>query len=138
MSAPSDHELPLTERAGTPPQGLSADELLIRTLVDSFYEAIRADAMLGPIFNANVKDWSVHLNKMYDFWSSMVLRSGRYSGRPIVAHLKLDGLTHEHFDHWLSLWRATVTRIAPPAARGPFIRAAENMAANMRASILGD
>lgn len=138
MTSSGDFELPLTEQPDAAPAALSADEQLVRRLVDSFYETIRADAMLGPIFAANVKDWSLHLPKMYNFWSSMVLRSGRYSGRPIQVHMKLDSLTHEHFDHWLALWRETVTRIAPPAAQAPFINAAERMALNMRGSIIGD
>lgn len=144
MPARDDHELPLTEQRAAssppPPQQpeLSADELLIRRLVGSFYESIRADAVLGPVFAANVKDWSQHLPKMEDFWSSMVLRSGRYSGRPIQAHMRLDGLTPAMFDRWLALWRETVNAIAPPAARAPFINAAERMAANMRGAIIGE
>jgi hemoglobin len=133
-------ELPLTERAGegrASGEGQSEDEALIRRLVDSFYGSIRRDVALGPIFEANVDDWPRHLAKMYDFWSSMVLRTGRYSGRPIQAHMKLDGLTPELFERWLLLWRETVESIAPPPARAPFINAAERMAANMRASILG-
>lgn len=141
MTTRPDHELPLTESPGAHPPNLSADELLIRRLVDSFYESIRADAVLGPIFAANVKDWSVHLPKMYDFWSSMVLRSGRYSGRPIQAHMKFDGLTPAMFVRWLALWRETVNTVVPPnppSARASFINAAQRMAANMRASIIGE
>jgi len=137
MDSERDHELPLTERPGARAEGLGADELLIRRLVDSFYGQVRADPLLGPIFESNVSDWSVHLPKMYDFWSSLVLRTGRYSGRPIREHLKLEGLGAEHFERWLALWRATVMAEAPPAARAAFIQGAERMAANMRAAILG-
>lgn len=139
MTRREDYELPLTERGGMPEE--SADERLIRTLVDTFYESVRGDALLGPVFAANVEDWSVHLPKMYDFWSSMVLRSGRYSGRPIQAHLRLEGLTAEHFERWLGLWRRTVEAVVPaepPSARAAFINAAERMAMNMRGAIIGD
>jgi hemoglobin len=140
MTSPDSH-LPLTEPPGAHPPELSADEQLIRRLVDAFYTAIRADPELGPIFAANVSDWSLHLPKMYDFWSSMVLRTGRYSGRPIQAHLKLDGLTTAHFARWLNLWRKTVNEIvpaSPPSTRAAFINAAERMAANMHGAIIGE
>lgn len=139
MSARDDRELPLTERPAPPPSDLSADDQLIRTLVAAFYGSIRTDPLLGPIFAAHVTDWPAHLAKMEDFWSSMVLRTGRYSGRPIQAHMKLEGLTTEHFDRWLALWRDTVHRLVPqPPARAAFLNAAHRMAANMHAAIIGD
>jgi hemoglobin len=90
---------------------------MIRTLVDTFYEGVRDDPMLGPIFARHVADWSLHLPKMYDFWSTVVLRTGRYAGRPLDAHQRLPGLTAAHFARWLDLWRHTVARVVPEAAR---------------------
>ncbi len=146
MNVPDrEHPLPLTEHRETQrtidhaaAASISDDEALIRRVVDSFYRSIRTDDILGPIFAAKIDDWSKHLPKMYDFWSSIVLRSGRYSGRPIMAHLKLEGITPAHFERWLGLWRETVEREAPPGAQRAFINAAERMAANMRAAMLGD
>ena len=132
----ADHELPLTE--GGERLALSEDEALIRRLVDAFYERVREDELLGPVFDAHVQDWSRHLAKMYDFWSSMVLRTGRYSGRPIMAHMKIEGLTGRHFERWLALWGETVERIAPAAARAPFIDAAERMGKAMREQVVGE
>ena len=60
---------------------LSDDE--IRHLVDSFYAKIRADSELGPIFDRAIPgDWGPHLATMHDFWSSIMLTSGRYQGQP--------------------------------------------------------
>lgn len=125
------HELPLTEAAPTATPAVSGDEALIRQLVNTFYERIRHDAVLGPIFMAHVADWSLHLPKMYDFWSSVVLGTRRYAGRPIDAHRRLPNLAPSHFDRWLNLWRQTVAELVPPAAQRAFIRPAENMAAAM-------
>ncbi len=46
---------------------------------------------------------------MCAFWSSVLLMTGRYAGKPMVAHIRLDRLEAAHFRHWLSLFEATVT-----------------------------
>jgi len=132
----TDHQLPLTAPSRPAAPVLSADEAMIRTLVDAFYNEVRDDPMLGPIFAGHIADWSLHLPKMYDFWSTVVLRSGRYAGRPLEAHERLPGLTAAHFARWLDLWRRTVERVVPEAARAAFTVPAERMAANMRAALL--
>ena len=76
--------------------GLTAGvtEPMIRTLVDAFYAKVRSDAVLGPIFNARIHDWDEHLAKLADFWSSIVMMSGRYKGRPASV-----GAPHGHDDN---------------------------------------
>ena len=120
-----------------PPPGaqLGVDEAMIHALVHAFYDRIRADAMLGPIFSAQITDWEPHLAKMCDFWSSVVLMTKRYDGRPVPAHLKIPGLDHHHFEHWLSLFRQTAREIAPPDAAALFIDRAERIAQSLRLSI---
>ena len=60
----------------------------IRRLVDAFYVKVRADPELAPIFDRAIPgDWGPHLTKMYAFWSSMMLTSGRYKGNPVAIHL---------------------------------------------------
>lgn len=125
----SGRQLPLTAPSRPTAPVASADEAMIRTLVDTFYEGVRDDPVLGPIFGRHIADWSLHLPKMYDFWSTVVLRSGRYTGRPLEAHERLPGLTEAHFARWLDLWRRTVERVVPEAARAAFTVPAERMAA---------
>lgn len=134
---PNSHQaarwLSLTEPASAPGVG-AVTEADIRELVDSFYRVVRDDAVLGPIFDRHIKDWSLHLPRMYDFWSTVVLRTGRYAGRPIEAHAMIPDLTLAHFERWLSLWEATVTRVLAvytPPAREAFIASAQRMAASM-------
>ena len=75
----------------------------ILNLIKAFYVDTRQHAVLGPIFNAQIKDWPAHLDKIADFWA---LQSGgptRYRGGFAGAHISL-GLDAEHFQHWLGLW----------------------------------
>ena len=65
------------------------DEAMIERLVRGFYARVRADAVLGPIFEARIKDWEPHLARMCAFWSSVALMTGRYHGTPMVKHLPL-------------------------------------------------
>jgi len=88
------------------------DAALISDLVDQFYAHIRLDPMLGPIFNAEIGDeWDAHLDKLKSFWRSVMLQEGSYSGRPMPVHMKLKGLTPEHFQRWLGLFRQTIGEI---------------------------
>jgi hemoglobin len=83
-------------------------ETELATLVDRFYAKVRADAVLGPVFNRAVADWPEHLDKLTAFWSSVMLTSGRYKGNPMAAHLKhLPDIEPVMFDRWLALWRET-------------------------------
>lgn len=91
------------------------DEAGLAGLVDAFYARVRSDAQLGPIFNDAVHDWPEHLEKLKDFWSSVMLASGRYKGQPVPAHLRhKDKLTAELFQRWLTLWAQTTEELMPP------------------------
>lgn len=80
----------------------------VRYLVDSFYQRVRADELLAPIFEAVVQGrWPQHLATMYDFWSGLLLGTGRYRGRPFPKHLALP-IDTQHFRRWLALFVTTV------------------------------
>lgn len=128
-------ELPLSEARGAAGE-LGVDEGTIRRLVDSFYAVVRDDDLLGPIFARHVKDWSAHLPKMYDFWSTVVLRTGRYAGRPVEAHERIPGIGAAHFTRWLELWGRTVSEVVPAGARGAFTVSADRMARAMLAQLV--
>ena len=86
-------------------------------LVSRFYAKVRRDPMIGPVFNGAIHDWDEHLARLTDFWSSVMLTSGRYKGRPLPAHIKHgDAITPEAFDRWLALWRETTEEVMPPLA----------------------
>nr|WP_314444060.1 group III truncated hemoglobin [uncultured Sphingomonas sp.] len=80
----------------------------IARLVPEFYERVRRDELLGPIFDGAIKDWPHHIAKLQDFWSSVMLTSGRYKGQPMVAHVRHEQqMSKEAFARWLALWAQT-------------------------------
>jgi len=112
------------------PRDLS--EPLIERLVHEFYGRVRADAVLGPIFEARLAGrWDVHLAKMVDFWSSIALKTGRYEGRPHAAHHGL-GLDPAHFERWLRLFEATVRDLFDGAAAAFLIDRAHRIADSLQ------
>ncbi len=87
----------------------------IRALVFAFYDAVRADERLGPVFEARLAGrWPSHLEKMCDFWSSVLLATGRFVGDPVTSHARLPGIVPDHFDRWIELFRDTAARTLPP------------------------
>ncbi|MEO7175682.1 MAG: group III truncated hemoglobin, partial [Saprospiraceae bacterium] len=82
----------------------------VQLLVHSFYDKIRLDAMLGPIFNSIIEDrWPEHLDRMVRFWQTVLLDEHTYSGSPFMKHAQLP-VGKEHFDQWLSLFFETVDK----------------------------
>ena len=80
----------------------------IKKMVNEFYEKVRIDDLIGPIFNRIIQDnWPVHLEKMYRFWQTVLLNERTYSGQPFMPHAKLP-VEKRHFDRWLELFRKTV------------------------------
>src|SRR6185312_1619345 len=103
--------------------GLDAgiDEAMIGELVDRFYDAVRRDEILGPVFNARVENWDDHLTKLRAFWSSVALMTGRYKGRPMPVHTAISEISDAHFERWLSLFAETAKNVCPPAAAALFV-----------------
>lgn len=103
----------------------------ITALVHQFYARIRQHPNLGPIFNAHIDDWPEHLDKLVDFWSSILLRTGRFSGAPMPKHIALPGLSAELFGQWLTLWRSTAAEQANAAMAEQAVTAAERIAQSL-------
>lgn len=111
------------------------DEDVLRCLVHGFYECVREDAVLGPIFAARISDWPPHLDRMVAFWSSVALMTGRYHGRPVPAHTPLP-IDAAHFDRWLGLFRDTAHDVCTPAGAAHVIERAERIARSLRMAVL--
>jgi hemoglobin len=124
--------LATTEGPGSPhadAEGIGED--LIRAVVFEFYRRARRDDRLGPVFEAHVGDWDTHLARMTDFWSAALLRTGRYSGRPVERHREIDGLSVGHFDRWVELFKETVCDLCPPREAEAFLVRARRMREGM-------
>lgn len=124
-------------RPEAPGPALGIDEELIKRLVDAFYEKVRADPALAPLFDAAIPadKWPIHLAKMYDFWSSVALMSGRYKGKPVQVHAVLPGIGDAHFARWLDLFRQTAHETCPPQAAAFFMDRALRIAQSLRLGI---
>lgn len=80
----------------------------IKLLVNSFYEKVREDSLLSHIFNDKIKDrWSIHLEKMYRFWQTVLLEEHTYHGSPFKPHAELP-IDRLHFDRWIYLFYQTI------------------------------
>lgn len=119
------------------------DDAYISLLVDTFYARIRKDPVLGPIFENAIDDnWDHHLTQMKDFWASVALNAGRYSGNPVPKHRKLNEDTPtvqpSHFNIWLALFRETLEATAPsPAVVEHFMERAERIANSLQLAMFG-
>lgn len=115
-------------------QETGLDETILRDLVHRFYDRVREDTVLGPVFAARITDWSPHLERMVAFWSSVALMTGRYHGAPVPAHATLP-VTWAHFDRWLDLFRQTASEVCPPAGAAHVIERAERIARSLHMAV---
>ncbi|MBT1709755.1 group III truncated hemoglobin [Fulvivirgaceae bacterium PWU5] len=79
----------------------------IKYLVDTFYDKVRVDSLLGPVFLARIHDWQPHLEIMYRFWNAALFGVRGYVGNPFARHAALP-LEAEHFEQWINLFYATI------------------------------
>ena len=83
----------------------------VKRLVDVFYEKVRANDMLAPVFNERIQNrWPEHLEKMYTFWQTILLEERTYFGSPFPAHAQ-PPVSHIHFEQWMQLFTQTVDEL---------------------------
>lgn len=106
----------------------------IAALVDRFYEKVRGDHRLGPIFEGLIgpQAWPAHLATMRDFWSSVMNTSGRYKGDPMAAHLRLGMVRPKDFERWLALFGETCGELFMPELAAAFHAKAERIAQSLQ------
>ncbi|ACU04046.1 group III truncated hemoglobin [Pedobacter heparinus] len=75
--------------------------------VNSFYDKVQSDELIGPIFSAVITDWQPHLEKMYNFWNAALFGVPGFKGNPFAKHAPLS-LEKQHFERWLLLFRQTI------------------------------
>lgn len=112
------------------------DEEGLRRLIPLFYARVRKDAELGPIFNDAVDDWGAHFDTLVDFWSSVMLTTGRYKGNPVAAHgLHRDRITPALFNRWLALWNSTTADVMTPEAAAALQDKAARIAESLKLAL---
>ncbi|WP_114285802.1 group III truncated hemoglobin [Candidatus Halocynthiibacter alkanivorans] len=94
---------------------ITSDEIAL--LMTRFYQKVRADAVLGPVFAAHVgaedAPWPKHEAKIGAFWRNAILFDRSYSGNPMQKHLAAHGVIAEHFEIWLAHFDATLAEVFP-------------------------
>ncbi|MFV0416505.1 MAG: group III truncated hemoglobin [Chthoniobacterales bacterium] len=104
----------------------------VESLVNHFYNKVRKDTLIGPIFDEVVKiDWETHLPKMYNFWETVLLGSNSFRGNPLGAHMALTAETEmswPKFQRWLQLFNETLDDLFQGERTEHARRGAEDMA----------
>lgn len=130
MSAEIERGRPVRERQ-VECEGVDRD--FIAGLVREFYRRVRADPRLGPIFAREIEgDWEPHLEKMTEFWSSVILKTANYDGRPVPAHMKLTDVTEEDFRTWLGIFARTTSDLCTPDVAAVFNEKARTIARSLQ------
>jgi hemoglobin len=120
------------------PDRFELDRPAIAMLVRRFYADVRADARLGPIFNGAIGEhWPAHLDKLTDFWCTVMLASGQYQGNVYGKHMALDAAVDaDHFTRWLALFERHVHAMFAPAVCAEFMTVARRIAASLQLGML--
>jgi len=115
------------------------NETSIRVLVEKFYGEISLHDTLSPVFhqalNSEPDAWTNHINRMCDFWSSIMLMSGKYKGTPLQAHHALPRFDLDLFDEWLVLFCAVAEDTHGQEAAQRFRIKSESIASSLRMGV---
>jgi hemoglobin len=108
--------------------GLS--EPLVRKVILSFYEKVRRDAVLGPVFAEAIgNDWDSHLERIILFWLTATRLGRGYDGRNFMpAHLRNRSIRGDQLPRWLELFRDTAAEQCSLEAASVLVDIAERMA----------
>jgi hemoglobin len=116
----------------------SITDAQISRMVDEFYDRVFADQRLGPIFMRHIgADRAHHMHVIKQFWSSVLLRTGAYGGRPVPVHLKLTEVEPDDFRVWLGHFRIVARTCFTPEAAVHVIAAAERIAESLLLAMFG-
>ena len=120
----------------TSPAALAPANADIARLVAAFYAGARADALLGPVFEAAVSDWPHHLAALTTFWTAQLRGRGSYRGTPLAAHRPLlPALTPAMFARWLTLWQASTAALMSPEDAATLQAKAADLGARMSCAL---
>lgn len=88
------------------------DDDNLRVLVTTFYAEVRQEPLLGPIFEERIgASWERHMDRMVDFWSAVLLGTGRFRGNPMLKHALIPDLSARHFDRWMEMFEVVCRRL---------------------------
>jgi len=70
---------------------------------------VQQDELIGPIFNSRIapEAWPAHLDRMYTFWTTILLNQPGYSGQPFEKHRDMP-IDAAHFERWVNLFKTLI------------------------------
>jgi len=99
------------EKSATQGHEVGISEAYLSQMVERFYAKVQADAVLSPILAERIKDWPHHLAHMKRFWRSIMLKTGEFSGNPMMKHAAISKIDNTEFSHWLQLFAQTLNEL---------------------------
>lgn len=105
-------------------------------LITYFYEMVKADELLGPIFEMPSEVWENHLPRMYNFWENWLFDTRNYDGGLMWVHHQVHAktpLTVNHFERWLGYFFIALDE----NFQGPKANFAKNKALELGRMMLG-
>ena len=128
----------MSTAASSPAPSPAPNLAQITALVHDFYADVRADPVLGPVFEQALHErWEPHLQRMVDFWSTIALGDKRYSGNVFAKHMALSGIAPEHFAAWVRLWGQHTERLFSPDVAHELQSVAHGIARNLYLGYFG-
>lgn len=108
----------------------------IAKLMEIFYEKVRKDKDLGPIFNDAIgtsdEEWKEHKGKIGNFWAGMLLGEGNYNGQPLKKHLDLPAFPQEFFQTWLKLFESSLDKVYDENMQAVILQRAQMIASHFQ------
>ena len=109
-------------------------EPLVRKVVLSFYERVRQDPALGPVFADAIGDsWDSHIERIIQFWLTATRLGRGYDGRNFLpAHLRNPSIQSALLPRWLEIFRETAAEHCSPQAASVLTDIAQRMAETLQ------
>lgn len=83
------------------------DRADIHAFVVEFYARMRKHPELGPIFESRLGGaWDSHMERLTDFWMTMLGGGTLYRGNPFEVHRKIEEMAEHQFDDWLAIFES--------------------------------
>lgn len=110
----------------------------IRRVVKRFYQEVRDDAVLAPIFAQHVTDWDAHERKITAFWANAILYERSYDGNPMQVHKAAGSVRPEHFAHWLEMFDEVLLKELPESTAAGWSLLAHRIGRGLRLGLAYD
>ena len=109
-------------------------ETLVRKVVMSFYDKVRQDPELGPVFADAIGDgWDSHIERIIQFWLTATRLGRGYDGRNFMpVHLRNPSVRASLLPRWLELFRETTAEHCSVQAASVLVDIAERMAKTLQ------